>query len=81
MYDGNPNTANDIVQFWHCGKCLDERPKGVSPQEYGQLEIGLTPMGLQVWCKRHDVNVLHITLSRDLLPEQQRCACCGEDFS
>lgn len=52
--------ANHIVSFMHCGLCLGERPEDQSPQEWGRLEAGWTKQGIQVWCKRHDVNVLHI---------------------
>jgi hypothetical protein len=51
---------NQIVRFIHCKKCLDERPPTVSPREYVQLEVGFTAPGLQVWCKRHEVNVMNI---------------------
>lgn len=54
-----PNT-NEIVAFMHCGRCLAELPDGTSPQEWVQIEAGWTPLGFQVWCKRHDCNVLHV---------------------
>lgn len=59
-----PNT-NEIHSFVHCGLCLEEihSPKLVgkhSPREYAQLEVGFTEVGLQIWCKRHECNVLHI---------------------
>jgi hypothetical protein len=48
-----------ITSFVHCGKCLDSLPDGVSPREWAQHEVGFTGDGrLQVWCKRHDVNVM-----------------------
>ena len=31
-----------------------------SPQEYVRVQAGWTPLGLQVWCTRHDVNIVHI---------------------
>lgn len=46
-----------ITSFIHCGKCLKEIPDGISPQEWGQIEVGFTKPGFQVWCKRHDCNV------------------------
>ena len=51
---------NEIVKFMHCVKCLDERPSSLSPREYAQLEIGFTKPGVQVWCKRHEINVMHV---------------------
>jgi len=52
--------GNNIVAFMHCGKCIEELPKGQSPREWAQLEVGWTKPGLQVWCKRHEANVMHI---------------------
>jgi len=51
---------NNIKLYFHCNLCLEEIPEGQSPQEWGRLEAGWTIEGLQIWCKRHDVNVLHI---------------------
>jgi len=56
----------EIVQFIHCGLCLKEwkASKKISttqsPRDYAQLEVGFTKPGLQVWCKRHECNVMHI---------------------
>ena len=49
-----------IEQYLHCGKCLDEIPDGLSPQEWASLEVGWTVLGLQVWCNRHNCNVVNI---------------------
>lgn len=49
-----------IEQFLHCGLCIKELPEGVSPKEYQSVQVGWTKQGLQVWCKRHDCNVVHI---------------------
>jgi hypothetical protein len=61
---------NSIVSFFHCGKCLREIPAGQSPRDWAQLEIGFTELGLQVWCKRHDVNVVHIDFEGQRHPAQ-----------
>jgi len=53
-------STNEIVQFMHCAECLEQKPVGVSPREWAQLEVGWTPVGIQVWCRRHEVNVCHI---------------------
>ncbi len=52
--------ANDIQRFLHCAKCGDERPDDVSPCDYQQIEVGWTEKGLQVWCRRHEMNIIHI---------------------
>lgn len=51
---------NHIKMFYHCGKCLDRLPPGKSPQQWAKLEVGATDRGVQVWCKRHQINVIHI---------------------
>jgi len=47
-----------------CSKCADEVARGVagavSMRDYGRLEAGFTETGMQVWCMRHDVNVVHV---------------------
>lgn len=52
--------TNEILQFIHCGLCLDSLPKGKSPRSWAQLEVGFTKLGFQVWCKRHEANVMHV---------------------
>ena len=54
-----PNTLA-IEAFLHCALCLEERPPDRSPRDWQQLEIGWTAVGLQVWCRRHECNVVHI---------------------
>lgn len=51
----------DIVSYFHCRECIAELPQGIAPREWGQLEIGFTPKGLQVWCRRHDQEIVHFT--------------------
>jgi hypothetical protein len=57
---------NQIQMFFHCGLCLTEIKKIVeregscSPRDYARLSIGFTPLGIQVWCNRHECNVAHI---------------------
>lgn len=47
-----------------CSRCADEFERGgteaVSLREYTVLDVGFTDMGMQVWCRRHDTNVVHI---------------------
>jgi len=52
--------TNAIKMYVHCGLCMEELPGGQSPREYAQLELGFTKLGVQVWCKRHEMNVMHI---------------------
>lgn len=52
--------TNNIASYFHCARCLQERPPHISPREWAQLEVGFTPLGIQVWCRRHEMNVLHV---------------------
>lgn len=54
------STELQIQLYMHCGECLYEKPKGISAREFAQLELGWTEIGLQVWCKRHEINVMHV---------------------
>lgn len=52
--------TNSIQSFMHCARCLRSIPSGISPRDYAKLEVGFTKLGLQIWCKRHELNVCHI---------------------
>lgn len=54
------SNENQIETFLHCGRCLREKPPNVSPREWASIEVGMTPQGMQIWCKRHEVNIAHI---------------------
>ena len=49
-----------IKAYMHCHLCLLERPQDITPRQWARLNIGWTEEGLQVWCVRHDLNVLDI---------------------
>lgn len=68
----------EIFSYCICSKCFEEweatRP-GVSPSEFGRLNVGFTPppAGLQVWCVRHNVNVMHIDFQGQQHPADLSC--------
>jgi hypothetical protein len=51
---------NSIVSYFHCRRCLEQRPEDQSPAQWARLSVGFTQQGLQVWCARHGINVAHI---------------------
>lgn len=58
--EGIPS-ENSIRLYFHCQKCLDEAMAlGIAPKAYSQLEAGATDLGIQIRCKRHDLNIIHI---------------------
>lgn len=59
--------TNQITQYLHCKLCVDEvlaivkrTGQAQSPGTYQRLEVGFTPLGIQIWCRRHSVNIAHI---------------------
>jgi hypothetical protein len=72
-----PNDAATHAGFLHCQACLDERPEDSSPREYASLEVRLTPGGLRVWCKRHDMLVRDFRLHEsETMTGLCACASC-----
>jgi hypothetical protein len=60
----------EIGLFVHCAQCIRERPPGISPADWMALELGWTEIGLQVWCRRHQRNVMHIDFEDAQHPAQ-----------
>lgn len=57
----------DIRTFFHCRHCLASKPDNESPATWARLEVGITAeSAIQVWCVRHDIEV--ITISLEMLP-------------
>ncbi len=50
----------EIGAYLHCAKCLEELPETESPASFARLSVGWTRLGLQVWCSRHDLNVINL---------------------
>lgn len=63
-----------IHTFFHCAKCIGELPVGTSPKEFSRIEAGYTDRGIQVWCVRHNMNIVHIDLGQDHIGKQPQCA-------
>lgn len=55
-----------------CTQCADEVQSGeaglTSLSEYGRLDVGFSSVGLQVWCRRHGTNVIHVDFEGRELP-------------
>ena len=68
---------NGIEQNIICSKCETEFLLGStdsrSLQDYSRLDIGFTSIGVQVWCRRHDVNVVHIDFAGQKPRADFRC--------
>ena len=55
-----PERESEIKSFFHCALCIEELLDGMSPQEYSHTEFGWTEKGFQVWCQRHNANIIHM---------------------
>jgi hypothetical protein len=53
-------SQNCINQYMQCSLCIEELPPGVSPDQYQRISVGFTDKGMQIWCSRHKVNILHM---------------------
>ena len=54
------SNEQNIGMYLHCKICMDAIPEGESPATHARISVGWTPAGLQVWCARHDINIMHI---------------------
>jgi hypothetical protein len=54
------DNKNNIQAFLHCALCLAETPQDQSPKDYQRIQAGWTKEGLQIWCNRHECNIIHI---------------------
>jgi len=66
-----PSSENSIQLFMHCRRCLQERPEGESPQTWARLSVGWTDIGIQVWCNRHEINIVHVDFEGEVHPANQ----------
>lgn len=75
------SAKNEIELYFQCSLCMQELMEleiEQSPQEYQQIEVGWTKKGLQVWCKRHDCNIVHIDFEGQKHPANCEIALEGE---
>jgi hypothetical protein len=48
--------------------------------EWARLNVGQTPNGLQIWCIRHDLNVLHLRTDELVRRLTELAPQCGNPF-
>lgn len=80
--DGHLTNERAIEGFIHCGLCGADRPRGphgIAPRHYARLEVGFTERGLQIWCVRHDCNVMHIDFQGACHPANTRAVLQERD--
>ena len=66
MDPSDRNLPHQISSYIHCDECLEAIPDGYSPKDWQDVEVGFTESGaIQVWCKRHNMNVTLIELNEE----------------
>lgn len=60
-----------------CVKCSAEFENGLSDaaslQNYSRLDVGFTKRGLQIFCRRHELNVCHLNFNNQKIDADFRC--------
>lgn len=56
--DSRQNSPKINGHFVHCKQCLSSLPLDTSPSEYQSIEVSFTGDRVQVWCKRHQCNMV-----------------------
>lgn len=69
----HPSNKNEIGGYMHCGLCVQEKPENQSPMSWQKIQVGWTKQGLQVWCVRHDCNIVHIDFEGQQHPANMTC--------
>lgn len=65
------SSNNEIKMYLHCTLCLEEKPEDISPRDWQRIQVGFTPLGMQVWCVRHECNIVHIDFEGHCHPANQ----------
>lgn len=64
------DSETGIAMYFHCRRCLMEKPGDQSPREWARIEVGLRPDGsLRVWCKRHNMKVADLGKPSSVAPK------------
>ena len=65
----NPDN-NHILTYIHCSKCIQEvsESRNESPESYARYSIGWSIWGIQLFCNRHRINIIHIDFEGNRFP-------------
>ena len=66
--------ALQIVMYFQCRTCIEEMPPGTAPRDWARFNVGWTRYGMQVWCVRHDCNVVNIDFEGQQHPAELSAA-------
>lgn len=67
-FNSNSDLSNHIVLHMYCARCIAEKPPNISHADFARIEVGVTSpnpneASVQVWCGRHNINMVLITES------------------
>jgi hypothetical protein len=68
--DRKPTEAKEIITPIRCERCVQEwsddesLSSRIPISDFQMIEAGLTAKGIQVWCRRHQLNVVHIEIGK-----------------
>ena len=75
--------VNKIFMNFNCNQCGEEYADGKfgrnkSMEELSRISVGRTKTGIQIWCVRHDRNIVEIDLPPDhkLMTMPMKCQFC-----
>ena len=71
--------SREMIAYLGCNICIEELPEGMSPREYGNLEIGINiDDQMLVGCARHEINIGAFTLHEqvNIKALEKGCDCC-----
>ena len=76
-------SLTEIFMHFHCRECNEEYSDGKygrnkSMEELARITVGRTKTGIQVWCVRHDRNIITFDLPPDhkLMTMPLKCEIC-----
>jgi hypothetical protein len=68
--------TNDIQFYFHCKKCINERPAKISMSKFSTISVGITFSGqIQIWCNRHQMEIANFSNVHELRQGIGECKC------
>jgi hypothetical protein len=61
--------------FINCKKCTEQRPSRFSMEEYSRIGVIKTEDGIQIWCVRHDIEIVFFPYEWEKSKFNTICKC------
>ncbi len=76
-------SSDKIFSMFNCKLCVEEYSDGKfgrnkSMEQLSRINVGRTKTGIQVWCSRHEMNIIEIDLPTDnkIMQMPIKCQFC-----